>query len=99
MDMTTQQNAALVEESAAAADSLKQQAQHMVQAVAVFKLAGRSAVYASPIAAERSAAPIVSHRAPGHSASSMLGATAAALTGSARRATPSAKESDDWVSF
>jgi len=38
MDRTTQQNAALVEESAAAADSLKAQAQHLVQAVAVFKL-------------------------------------------------------------
>jgi methyl-accepting chemotaxis protein len=34
----TQQNAALVEESAAAADSLKHQALQLVQAVAVFKL-------------------------------------------------------------
>jgi methyl-accepting chemotaxis protein len=38
MDQATQQNAALVEESAAAAESLKQQAQKLVQAVAVFKL-------------------------------------------------------------
>jgi methyl-accepting chemotaxis protein len=38
MDRSTQQNAALVEESAAAAESLKQQAQQLVQAVAVFKL-------------------------------------------------------------
>jgi methyl-accepting chemotaxis protein len=38
MDRTTQQNAALVEESAAAAESLKVQAQQLVQAVAVFKL-------------------------------------------------------------
>jgi len=38
MDQVTQQNAALVEESAAAADSLKQQAQALVTAVAVFKL-------------------------------------------------------------
>ena len=35
----TQQNAALVEESAAAAESLKQQADQLVRAVAVFKLA------------------------------------------------------------
>nr|WP_315206069.1 methyl-accepting chemotaxis protein [uncultured Albidiferax sp.] len=41
MDQATQQNAALVEESAAAANSLKQQAGQLVQAVAVFKLAGR----------------------------------------------------------
>ncbi|HMN46102.1 MAG TPA: methyl-accepting chemotaxis protein [Povalibacter sp.] len=38
MDQTTQQNAALVEESAAAAESLKDQAQRLVQAAAVFKL-------------------------------------------------------------
>jgi methyl-accepting chemotaxis protein len=38
MDQATQQNAALVEESAAAADSLKSQAQQLVQTVAVFKL-------------------------------------------------------------
>jgi methyl-accepting chemotaxis protein len=40
MDKTTQQNAALVEEMAAAASSLKSQAQELVQTVAVFKLDG-----------------------------------------------------------
>jgi len=38
MDQTTQQNAALVEEMAAAASSLKSQAQDLVEVVAVFKL-------------------------------------------------------------
>jgi methyl-accepting chemotaxis protein len=38
MDRVTQQNAALVEESAAAADSLRQQARQLVDAVAVFQL-------------------------------------------------------------
>jgi methyl-accepting chemotaxis protein len=38
MDQTTQQNAALVEEMAAAAGSLRSQAQELVQTVAVFKL-------------------------------------------------------------
>ena len=38
MDQATQQNAALVEESAAAAESLHKQAAELVQAVAVFKL-------------------------------------------------------------
>jgi len=37
LDQTTQQNAALVEESAAAADSLKNQADQLVEAVRVFK--------------------------------------------------------------
>jgi methyl-accepting chemotaxis protein len=39
MDQSTQQNAALVEQSAAASESLKQQSQQLVQAVAVFRLA------------------------------------------------------------
>ncbi len=44
MDRATQQNAALVEQSAAAADSLNLQAQELVGAVAVFKLGfGRTA--------------------------------------------------------
>ncbi|MCZ8076314.1 MAG: methyl-accepting chemotaxis protein [Paucibacter sp.] len=38
MDKTTQQNAALVEQSAAAAESLEGQANELVQAMAVFKL-------------------------------------------------------------
>jgi methyl-accepting chemotaxis protein len=39
MDRTTQENAALVEQSAAAAQSMRQQAQQLVTSVAVFKLA------------------------------------------------------------
>lgn len=38
MDQATQQNAALVEESAAAAEGPKTLAQQLVQAVAVFKM-------------------------------------------------------------
>jgi methyl-accepting chemotaxis protein len=40
LDQMTQQNAALVEESAAAAQSLKDQASRLAQAVQVFKPAG-----------------------------------------------------------
>ncbi|WP_050010705.1 methyl-accepting chemotaxis protein, partial [Herbaspirillum sp. B65] len=42
MDSTTQQNAALVEQSAAAAISLSAQARELVQAVAVFRVASRA---------------------------------------------------------
>jgi methyl-accepting chemotaxis protein-1 (serine sensor receptor) len=41
MDQATQQNAALVEEMAAAASSLKGQAQELVQTMAVFRLGGQ----------------------------------------------------------
>jgi methyl-accepting chemotaxis protein len=44
MDQVTQQNAALVEEMAAAASSLKSQANELVQVVSVFKLGGAHAV-------------------------------------------------------
>ena len=55
MDQVTQQNAALVEEMAAAASSLKSQAQELVQTVAVFTLGQHSAaphphLYAVPVA-------------------------------------------------
>lgn len=38
LDLMTQENAALVEESAAAADSLKQRARHLSAVVAGFQL-------------------------------------------------------------
>lgn len=44
MDQVTQQNAALVEEAAAAAESLQDQARNLVQVVSVFKLDGSYAL-------------------------------------------------------
>ena len=43
LDQMTQQNAALVEQSAAAAESLRDQAERLAQAVSVFKLSGAGA--------------------------------------------------------
>ncbi|MYZ42331.1 methyl-accepting chemotaxis protein [Schauerella aestuarii] len=48
MDQTTQQNAALVEQSAAAAAGLKDQAQTLVDTMAVFKLAAQEISAARP---------------------------------------------------
>ncbi len=53
MDQATQQNAALVEEMAAAASSLKSQAQDLVQTVAVFKLSNQQAATQPAPAARR----------------------------------------------
>jgi len=53
MDEVTQQNAALVEEAAAAAESLEEQAGNLAQAVAVFKL--DDGAVAPRLAAPRSA--------------------------------------------
>jgi hypothetical protein len=62
MDQVTQQNAALVEEMAAAASSLKSQAQELVQTVSVFKLgAGDATHFAVPTAAVRAHPPKTSN--------------------------------------
>ena len=65
LDQVTQQNAALVEQSAAAAESLKHQATGLAEWVSVFKLAGGAgasgALHAAPVAGK---APTVARRAP-----------------------------------
>jgi methyl-accepting chemotaxis protein len=52
LDQMTQQNAALVEESAAAAESLRDQAGQMAQAVAVFKTTGAMSTASRPTRSE-----------------------------------------------
>jgi methyl-accepting chemotaxis protein-1 (serine sensor receptor) len=87
MDQATQQNAALVEESAAAAESLKDQAQQLVQVVAVFKLAGREAnadVRPIPVAAPAPVRKPVAARPPAAPSPAPVAIAAG---------------SDDWESF
>jgi methyl-accepting chemotaxis protein len=66
MDETTQQNAALVEQAAAAAKSLQEEAESLAQAVSIFALAGDAAVPRAA-AAESPAVPtaFVERRGPG----------------------------------
>ena len=65
MDQTTQQNAALVEEMAAAATSLSMQAQQLVQAVSVFKLdSGQASSAVAPRPGSRPAAVAAPVRRP-----------------------------------
>jgi len=59
LDQMTQQNAALVEESAAAAQSLREQAEQLAQMVSVFKV--NAAAYGTQAPMARAvAAPVVS---------------------------------------
>jgi len=64
MDQVTQQNAALVEEAAAAAGALQEQAQHLLTAVQVFRMHGGQAVV-PPVVPARTApvAPAMPARA------------------------------------
>jgi len=57
MDAVTQQNAALVEESAAAAESMQHQAHNLAQVVSVFKLNGQQASVSGSKGVKRPAAP------------------------------------------
>ena len=110
MDQATQQNAALVEEMAAAAGSLNTQAQDLVQAVAVFKLAQgqgfASAVKRAPAPQVTKAMPAMKpvpaiKTAPKKSAPAKLAtlnapAPAPAL---AAKTGPTKSDEQDWESF
>jgi len=67
MDETTQQNAALVEEATAAARSMEEQAGHLTDAVALFKLDGQAVptvVAAAPATRQRTTTPPRTPAAP-----------------------------------
>lgn len=64
MDTVTQQNAALVEEAAAAAASLQDQAGNLAEVVSVFKLDGMQSVAVTPINRARRAAPTLATLRP-----------------------------------
>jgi methyl-accepting chemotaxis protein len=61
MDEMTQQNAALVEQAAAAAESLQDQASSLAEAVAVFRVPG---VSSARLSAPRTAGGITSRQLP-----------------------------------
>jgi methyl-accepting chemotaxis protein len=103
MDLTTQQNAALVEESAGAAESLREQANHLVEAVAVFKLARDQALADTP-AVRKAPAPAVAPKKaaaprPVAPARPTVAARAPAPAAVAAPALALAGGADDWESF
>jgi methyl-accepting chemotaxis protein len=64
MDQVTQQNAALVEEAAAAAESMQEQAAKLSEVVSVFKLLATAQVAAPRMAVPRKPAMVASAKAP-----------------------------------
>jgi methyl-accepting chemotaxis protein len=101
MDEVTQQNAALVEEAAAAAGSLEDQAKRMRAAVAVFRTAQTDIV--APAARPRSVAKPPAASRPASVAERAVPTTKVAALASApvpRRAEPSVTvEGADWETF
>jgi len=108
LDQVTQQNAALVEESAAAADSLKQQAKRMVEVVSAFKLPGHShqgSHAATPAPAHVRAAAEVLRQVARPTPAPRPALTSASSSASAPKPAapapmpPANHGNDDWESF
>ncbi len=108
MDQATQQNAALVEEMAAAASGLKTQALQLVNTVATFRTGAQGAAAPAPQNASRTAQAMPAARQP---APAPRPAPAPAVRASAKAPTapkaalapppaqPAAAASDEWESF
>ncbi len=105
MDQATQQNAALVEESAAAAESLRDQAQQLVQVVAVFKLDGAVPMANAPAARPAAAAarphakPALAHPPAHRPARKPAPVRARVAAPAAAPAAAVAAGADEWESF
>ena len=103
MDETTQQNAALVEQAAAAAGSLRDQTQHLTQVVSMFKLGNtQTAVQAAPAAPAIQAAAAAPVPASATSAKARPASPPPALPRPQPRpkaTTKLAEATSDWESF
>jgi methyl-accepting chemotaxis protein len=101
MDQTTQQNAALVEEMAAAAGSLNSQAQDLVRAVSVFKLAHGQAASPQPaqVASSRPAGGAKPESKTPASRAALAAPVAVAKPSPAPVAKPAKTDQDDWETF
>ena len=103
LDQMTQQNAALVEESSAAATAMRDQAQRLSQVVAVFNVGGAAVKAAAP-ALQRTRAPAAAPRkvlaAARPAAPPRLAPTAAMRSeANAPAARPANKAEGEWESF
>ena len=94
MDGVTQQNAALVEQAAAAAESLQEQAAQLEQAVSVFKLGGEHEARA-----RRPAHKAVAVTVPAARKAPRLGSSAHPAKTTARPATARQSDPEDWEQF
>jgi hypothetical protein len=89
MDEMTQQNAALVEEAAAAAESLQDQAAKLADAVSVFKLDGAASVQSAPPVRQGSVAALPTQRA----------VSAAAAARPKKLAAAGGSNNEEWEEF
>jgi methyl-accepting chemotaxis protein len=100
MDGVTQQNAALVEQAAAAAEALQEQAGSLAQVVSIFKLDDRQGAAPVPAAAlSGSNRPFKALAAAGSQKKSTPAKISAASTGKQRPSAAKAVSDDSWEEF
>jgi len=106
LDRMTQQNAALVEESAAAAASMREQAGKLTQAVSTFRLDGAARAEAAPVQALRRAAAAAPNRpSPAARPTTAAAARPAAKPAAGPAPQPAAQtaaaasQTSDWEAF
>jgi methyl-accepting chemotaxis protein len=92
LDQMTQQNAALVEQSAAAAQSLKDQADRLAEAVAMFKVGQAEA---KAVIAHAQTGRAVGRATPGRKAKMSV----APLQAAAAKAVPASNANSEWEEF
>ena len=100
MDEVTQQNAALVEEAAAAAESLEEQAQNLAVSVGTFKVdenASQAVAIRAPAAANAAAPP--AHRQLPHARRSRRPRPLRANSTAVAKPKPKAGEDGEWKEF
>ena len=98
LDQMTQQNSALVEQSAAAANSMREQAQSLAQVVAVFRLGKEEGGFSTAPAPRTVPVPAAKAAAPRSAPKAVVAAKPAVPAPVVRPAAP-AKGDDDWESF
>jgi methyl-accepting chemotaxis protein len=99
MDQTTQQNAALVEEAAAAAESLQEQSVRLLDAVATFKLRAEGAAPAPRAAAPAAAWDGTTERRGPHRAQNVARIPARQPAPVTQARAPKKAVGDDWSEF
>ncbi|ROH83495.1 chemotaxis protein, partial [Pseudomethylobacillus aquaticus] len=95
MDEVTQQNAALVEEAAAAAESLVEQANQLMEAVSVFKVDGIADGQVGGMSGIKSSTPVASMRSPARKPASVKPQSAKPVKAVARTGT----HDSEWEEF
>jgi len=99
MDDVTQQNTALVEEAAAAAESMMEQADELMNAVSVFQLEGQTSSKHSASQVERRVIPNAMRSNANHTAPRIAPTKPAAQKPARTVTVKSGTDDNDWEEF